>query len=585
MDKSRVADALREIGHLLELQGANVFRTNAYHNAARALETFPGDFEGAVTAGTLTSIPGVGKGLAGAITELATKGQYDELDELRAKTPPGLIELLRVPGLGPKKLKALHEELGIVDRATLEVACREGKVAPLKGFGEKTQEKLLAGLALLAQSAGLFRADVVRAAAAPLLRAIESHPAVVRAALCGSLRRWKEISKDVDLLAASEHPEQVMNAFLAAAGEVTLIGRGETKCSVRFANGLQADLRVVSPAAFPFALHYFTGSREHNTQLRARAKDRGLKLNEYGLFPEGSEASLACADEEALFRALGLPWIAPELREGLGEIEAAEAGTLPAMVERAQCCNILHMHTTDSDGKPTLEQYVEWAAARGVRLMGIADHSRSAAYAGGLSVERVADQHRRIEALNAARGAALGVKLLRGIESDILADGSLDYDPATLATFDFIVASVHSRFGMPREEMTARICRAVENPFTSVLGHPTGRLLLEREPYAVDLDAVIEAAARSGVAIEINASPYRLDLDWRVVRRAVERGCLLSIGPDAHELEGLDDMDFGIGIARKGWAPPERIINTWAPDRLESWLADRRARAIRAAGL
>lgn len=579
MDKSFAVAALEEIGRLMEIQGENPFRCNAYHNAARALEMFEGDFEALLLEGRLTELRGIGKGLAETITHLVTSGRLPELDALRAKTPPGLLDMLEIPGFGPKKARAVFESLGIASLDALEAACRDGRVAALKGFGEKSQAKILEGIAQLRRGAGLFRADVARAAAEPLLRALAEHPDVIRAEIAGSLRRWKEVVHDIDLLAATRAPEKVMDFFTRLPGAESVIAAGASKSSVRLKGGLQADLRCVTEAQFPFALHYFTGSKEHNTALRARAKKRGLKLNEYGLFPEDSEESLACADEAALFAALGLGWIAPELREDLGEIDAAAEGRLPRLVEAGDLRAIFHMHTNASDGAPTLSDYAAWAEARGVALMGIADHSRSAAYARGLSAERVIAQRQAIDELNARRSPTAPGRLLKGIESDILADGSLDYDEDLLAGFDFIVASVHSRFQMPREEMTRRVCRAIEHPRTTILGHPTGRLLLRREGYAIDLNEVIECAARRGVAIEINANPHRLDLDWRWARVAIEKGALLCIGPDAHDLDGLDDTRFGLGAARKAWAEPRHILNAWPPEKILAWLSARRAAA------
>lgn len=576
MDKEAVVRTLKEIGSLLEIQGANVFRVNAHINAARAVEMFDGDFDELVRAGRLQEIKGVGKGIAEKITELMSTGHCGELDGLRAQTPSGLLDMLRIPGFGPKKARAVSDQLNLTTLDALEAACREGKVAALKGFGPKTEQNILAGIEQVRKHAGQYRADEARVLAEAILKALEVLPQVGRSCVAGSVRRWKEVVKDVDFLVATDAPEAVMDAFVAMPGVESIIGRGETKSSIRLAGGIQADLRCVSDAQFPFALQYFTGSKEHNTALRHRARERNLKLNEYGLFPEGGEVSLPCTNEEEIYAALGLAFIPPELREDLGEIEAAGKGELPRLVEPGDIRAILHMHTVASDGKVTIAEYAEWAKGHSIEIMGIADHSRSAAYAGGLSPERVREQHKAIDRLN-AEWESKGVRLLKGIESDILADGSLDYDDDLLAEFEFIVASVHSRFKMDKDAMTKRICRAVENKWTTVLGHPTGRLLLLREPYALDINAVIECAARHGTAIEINANPYRLDLDWRHVRAAAAKGCLFLIGPDAHEIEGLEDMRYGIGVARKGWLEPRHVINTWPKEKLLGWLRDKRA--------
>lgn len=567
MDRQAVAATLNEMGMLLEIKGENPFRCNAFHNAARALELYEGDFEELVQTKRLETLKGIGKGMAGKITELATCGRCEELEALHASTPSGLLDMVRIPGFGPKKVRAVYDSLGLHTLDALEEACRTGKIASLKGFGEKTQEKILEGLALLKRSAGQYRIDVALGVARSVLEALETLEEVQRACLCGSLRRWKEVVKDVDILVATSQPRRVMEAFVALPGVESVVVRGETKTSVRLPGGIQADLRCVTDAQFPFALHYFTGSKEHNTAIRGRAKQRGLRLNEYGLFHGEGDDSIACASEEELFAALGLAYIPPELREDMGEVEAAARDGLPRLVEAADIRSIFHMHTDASDGNCTLEDYAKWAAERGIAVMAISDHSRSAVYAGGLTEEKIRRQHKEIEALN-ERYAKRGVRLLKGIESDILPDGSLDYDDATLSTFDFVIASVHSRFKMEKEEMTRRICRAIEHPRTTILGHPTGRLLLRREGYAVDIPQVIECARRHGVAIEINSNPHRLDLDWRHVRHAASQGVMLVLSPDAHDLKGLDDLPFGLGMARKGWAQPAHVLNCLEPDAL-----------------
>ncbi len=574
MDKETVVQALKEIGNLLEIQGANVFRVNAHHNAARALEMFDGDFEETVRTGTLQSIKGIGKGIAEKIVQLVSTGRIDELEELRATTPSGLLDMLKIPGFGPKKAKVVFEQLGISSVGDLEAASQAGRIGALKGFGAKTEQNILAGIEQIKKHAGRYRADEARALAEPLLAFLETQKAVRRCCTAGSVRRWKETVKDVDLLVSTTKPETVMEAFVQRPEVESVIARGSTKSSVRLRGGIQADLRCVSDKQYPFALLYFTGSKEHNTSLRHRARQKGLKLNEYGLFPEGKDASLPCKTEEDIFKALDLQYIPPEMREDAGEIEAAESGEIPALVELKNIKTILHMHTVASDGKVTLEQYAQWASERGLEALGIADHSRSAAYAGGLSSEEVRKQHEQIDTLN-EEWKSKKVRLLKGIESDILADGSLDYEDDLLARFDFIVASVHSRFKMSRDDMTRRICRAIENPYTTFLGHPTGRLLLMREPYALDINEVIECAVRNRVAIEINADPHRLDLDWRHVRGAAAKGALFLIGPDAHELAGLDNVRYGIGVARKGWLEARHVVNTWPADKLQAWLRER----------
>lgn len=575
MNQQQIADRLEAIATLMELKGENPFKVRAFSSGARLVETLDADLAELVAAGTLRSIKGIGQGLADVITELVQTGQSTAYDELKAATPEGLLEMLSIPGLGPKKIKAIHEGLGITTVGELEYACNENRLAGLSGFGAKTQEKILGGIALMKKSRGKFLCSEAIGVAESLLAALQGHPAVQRAAIAGSLRRAKETVKDADLIASSAEPEAVMAFFVSLPEVKEIVAHGPTKSSVRLENGLPVDLRVVADADFPFTLHHFTGSKEHNTLMRQRALARGLKLNEYGLWR--GEERLACQDEADLFRALDLAYVPPELREGLGEIALAEAGLVPELVTEADLRGIFHVHTTFSDGAGTLEQMVKGAQALGYRYIGISDHSQAAAYAHGLTPERIAEQHAEIDRLN--RELA-GIRVLKGIEADILADGSVDYDPEVLRTFDFVIASIHSRFGMDREAMTERIVRAIRNPYVTILGHMTGRLLLSREPYELDLERVFTEAAAHGVAIELNANPHRLDLDWRHMRRALELGVTLAINPDAHSVAGLKHVRYGVGIARKGGVPAERVLNSLEVRALEERLAARRERAL-----
>lgn len=563
--KAPLIAALNRLAVLLEIDGANSFRTGAFTRGARALEDTTLDIDEAAATGRLTDIDGIGKGLADKIAEFLSTGAIAELVDLEARYPKGLVELTEVPGFGAKKARAVYDALGVDSLAALEAACRDGRVEVLKGFGKKTAANILAGIEQRRRFSGRFRLNVARGAAAPILAALRAHPAVARAEIAGSLRRWRETVGDLDFVVSTSDAHAVSASFVAMPGVTEVIGRGDTKTSVRLDNGMQADLRCVAEASFPFVLQHFSGSKEHNTRLRARAKDRGLKSNEYGLFPEGSDVSLPAASEADIYRHLGLAFIEPELREDLGEIEAAEAGALPRLIEEADVRGLMHMHTHESDGVPTLEEYAAWAAANKIAWMGIADHSQAAAYAGGLKPDRVRAQWAAIDAAN-AQWRERGVRLLKGIESDILADGALDYDEEMLAGFEFIVASVHSRFNLDEDAQTARLIRAIEHPRTTILGHATGRLLLERDGYAVRLNDIIDACARTGTIIEINANPARLDMDWRQVRHAVERGCLVSIGPDAHEMRGLQDTRYGVAMARKAWVPAARCVNTWSAE-------------------
>lgn len=573
--KLRLVDALRELAALLELDGANLFKFGAIERGARTLADYTGDLGALVESGKLTTIDGIGKGIAEKVTEFCRTGTMAELEELRARIPAGLLQMAEIPGLGAKKVRALHAELGVADLDGLEAAARDGRLAALKGFGAKTAASILAGIEQRRRHTGRFHLDVADALSAPVLEDLRKLPTVIRAEIAGSLRRRMETVKDLDFIVATNDAETVMEFFTTLPGVARVTGKGATKSSVVLENGMAADLRCVAPEQFPFALHHFTGSKDHNTAMRRRAKERGLTMNEYGLFPEGSDTSLPAATEEEVFAHLGLAWIPPELREAMGEIEAAEANALPRLIEPADILGLPHMHTEWSDGAPMVEDYAAYARDMDIAWMGISDHSQTAAYAGGLTPERVAQQHAEIDRVNAQFGDA---RLLKGIESDILADGSLDYTEDVLATFDFVVASVHSQFTLPEEQQTERIIRALRNPHTTILGHPTGRLLLKRDGYACDIRRIIAVAAEEGVAVEINGNPWRLELDWRLVHYALELGCYISLGPDAHAMAGLLHAEFALAMGRKGWLTRERCINCLTREEFLAFARRRRNR-------
>ncbi len=558
METARIAKVLDEMGTMLEINGENPFRCRAYHTAAQSLMNLPDELTEMIADGQLKDVPGIGDTMYAKIVQLATTGQLPAYDELRRSTPPGLVALLRVPGLGPKKIKALHVELKIESLADLNEAAGSGKIAALKGFGEKTQAKILEGIAFVEKSGDRILQSHALRLVAPILEAVRDHKKVIRAEYCGSLRRRAETIGDLDILFSSKEPGDVLAAFVKLPQVATVLAHGPTKASVRLADGVQCDLRGVEDSQFAFALHYFTGSKAHNIAMRKRALARGLSLNEYALAGKGR--SIACRTEAELFEALGLAEIPPELREDAGEIEAAEEGRLPALVERDDLKGTFHCHTEWSDGSATLGEMAQAARDRGLQYLGIADHSRSAGYAGGLSIERVRAQWAEIDALNASFGSSF--RIFKGTECDILTDGSLDYPDDLLAGFDYVVASVHSNFGLSREQMTSRLVRAVSNQRVTMLGHPTGRLLLARDGYAVDLDAVIEAAAKAGTMIEINANPHRLDLDAVHCRRARDKGVPIVINPNAHSTGGLDDLDYGISVARRGWLAKPDVWNS-----------------------
>jgi DNA polymerase (family X) len=557
MDKLQVAHVLNEIGTLLELQGENQFRCNAYHNGARALEQLEGNLAEMVAAKKLGEIPGIGETLQQKITTLVTTGKLEFYDELKQKVPAGLIEMLRIQGMGPKKVKALYSELGIDTLDKLKAACEADRIAALKGFGAKTQQKILEGLAFLDKTGKRFLISEALEIATDVFNRLRDHPKVKRAELCGSLRRRKETIGDLDILVSSSDAKTLMDAFVGLPAVTQVIGHGETKSSVVLANGLNCDLRVVTDEQYPFALHYFTGSKEHNIAIRARAQSYGLKLNEYAL--EGEKKNVKCKDEADIFAALDLDYIAPELRENTGEIDAAAEHRLPELVEEGDLRGTFHCHTTWSDGKNSLEEMGQAAKKLGLSYLGIGDHSQSLTVANGLTPARVRQQQKEIDALNEK---LKGIELLKGTECDILPDGRLDFDDDTLATFDYVVASVHSHFNQTEEEMTSRIVRAVSHPQVTMLGHATGRLLLRREGYKVDLDKVLRAAAEHGTLVEINAHPQRLDLDWIHCKHAKALGVKLVINPDAHATGEIGLIKYGISVARRGWLEKADIVNT-----------------------
>jgi DNA polymerase (family 10) len=568
MDKARVARILEEIGTLLELQGENPFRCIAYRNAARAIEQLEGNLADVIAAGQLGSIKGIGDTLQEKIATLVATGKLEFYEDLQRKIPPGLVEMLRLPGMGPKKVKALYDQLGIDTLAKLKAACDAGDVASLKGFGAKTAQKILEGLEFLDRTGKRFLLSDALLIATRIFDQIRGHSNVIQAELCGSLRRRRETIGDLDILVSSKHAAQLMEAFTTLPEVAQVVARGETKSSVVLESGMNADLRVVEDQQFPFALHYFTGSKEHNIAIRARAQEYGLKLNEYALV--GAKKDVHCQTEADIFAALDLDYIPPELRENTGEIEAAAAHALPDLITIEDLQGTFHCHTDWSDGANTLEEMARAAQKLGLHYLGIGDHSQSLTVANGLTPERVRQQQADIDALNAR---LKGIRLLKGTECDILPDGRLDFDDATLATFDYVVASVHSHFNQTMEEMTARILRAIRHPRVTMLGHATGRLLLRRDGYKVDLDQVLKAAAETGTLLEINAHPQRLDLDWIHCKHAKAMGVQLVINPDAHSTSELALLPYGVAVARRGWLEKGDVFNTQSLTRVQQWLA------------
>jgi DNA polymerase (family 10) len=577
MDKHQVAAVLDEIGTLLELQGESPFRCNAYHNGARAIEQLEEDLATVVREGRLSSVPGIGDTLREKITTLVTTGRLPFYDDLRKKTPPGLFDILRIQGLGPKRVKTLYDKLQIDTLDKLAQACETGRVASLKGFGEKTQARILDGIQFLRQMGQRVRIDQALPLATRVLDGLRSAPGIIRMELCGSLRRRRETIADIDILISSDDPDPIMERFVSLSGVAQIIAHGETKSSVIVQGDgrviMNADLRIVRDEQFPFALHYFTGSKAHNIAMRQRAQHQGLKLNEYEL--AGPDRHIKCRDEEEIFKALGLAYIPPELRENTGEMDAAADGELPNLIEDDDIKGVFHCHTTYSDGGNSVEEMAQAAKTLGLKYLGLADHSQSLTVANGLSPQRVRKQQAEIDAVNER---LKGFQIFKGIECDILADGSLDYDDDVLASFDYVVASVHSHFKQSREDMTTRIIKAIRNPYVTMLGHATGRLLLKREAYQVDLEAVLQAAAQTGTMIEINAHPERLDLDWIHCKRAKALGVQIVINPDAHSTGELALYRYGVDVARRGWLERGDVFNTKSLAEVTKALAARRAK-------
>ena len=572
-----VAEVLENIARYLSLKGENPFKIRAYQNGARAVEMFAGSLRAAAENDELGSVEGIGKALAEKIKELVTTGRLEFYERLREEFPAGILEMFELPGLGEKKIKALYEQLKVTGVPKLEEACRKGLVADLPGFGEKTAHKILAAIEQRKSTADLFRLGDVAVEAQAVHAALRDHPDVAQSSPAGSFRRRKEIVHDLDFVVSTKNPD-VVGKFFATLPEVaSVIAHGPTKVSVRLKSGVPCDLRLVPDADFGFAQMYFTGSKEHNITLRSRALERGWTLNEYRLAATKEDAAAVpkIADERDLYRALGLDFIPPELRENSGEFEAAEQHNLPELIELEQLRGTFHNHTTESDGRDSLRAMADAARELGLQYLGIADHSKSSFQASGLDEKRLAKQGREIAALNAEyRGA---FRIFSGTECDILKDGVLDFNDDVLATLDYVVASVHASFTLSEAEQTKRLIRAMENPHVTMLGHLSGRLLLQRHAYAVDIPAVIDAAAATGTIIELNANPRRLDLDWRWWRLAKDKGVKCAINPDAHRTSGLQDLWFGVAAARKGWLTKADVVNCLPLGQIEKALAKKRA--------
>jgi DNA polymerase (family 10) len=563
-----IAAAFEQIADLLELQNANPFRVRAYRNAARIVGELKLDLAATIAAGRpLPKLPGIGADLEAKIREFATTGRIGALERLKKEVPAGVAELLKLPGLGPKRVRALYEELHVHTLPQLLRAARDGRIRSLPGFGAKSEQRIAEAIERQLGQVRRFKLAIAAQYADALLAHLKQAPGVVEVAAAGSLRRAKETVGDIDLLATAPDGAAVCRHFTRYPDVAEVLQSGETRASVVLKSGLQVDLRVVPQESYGAALMYFTGSKAHNIRLRNLAIDQGLKLNEYGLFKD--KCAIAGESEEQVYAALGLPWIPPELREDRGEVEAAQRRALPRLVERGDLRGDLHAHTKWSDGTATIEEMARAARAHGLEYLAISEHSRRLAVAHGLDPARLAKQRAEIERIDARLD---GVRLLAGIEVDVLEDGTLDLPDSALAPLDVVIAAVHSKFDLPRAKQTARILAALDNPHVKILAHPIGRLIDQREPYDVDMLAVIRKCKARGVALEVNAHPQRLDLTDLHCRMAKDEGARVAINSDAHSVHEFDNLVYGVGQARRGWLEKADVLNARPLDEVRAWL-------------
>ena len=564
MDKPAVRQALDEIARFLELKGANPFRVRAYENAARAVMAFPGDLAEGFRSGELARVRGLGKATLEVVTEMLTTGRASTLDELREEIPPGLVEMMRIPGLGVTKIRQIHDTLGIDSLAELDAAAADGRLATLPRFGTKTAENIRRGIAFLGRSTEFRLYHHAAAEARTVQESLAALEGVARVEIAGSLRRRRELIRDLDFVVLHRDPgarDAIARRLRSTPGVMESSGAGGA-VTLRFTSGTVVDVFLTPARAFGSTWLRATGAAAHLAQLDARARERSVSLE-----------SGAYAEESDVYRALELPWIPPELREGTGEIDAAARGRLPRLVEESDLKGFLHCHSNYSDGTTTVAEWAGACGRAGYAWMGLTDHG-PAAFAGGLKAEDVPRQHEEIDAVNRTSSSFV---VLKGVEADILADGRLDYGAPTLDRFDFVIASIHTRFGMSETQMTERVLTAMDDPHLTILGHPTGRLLLSRDPYQIDLEQVLRKAADRGIAVEVNADPHRLDLDWRRVREARDLGVTVSIGADAHSVAGMANVTVGVGVARKGWLEPANVLNTRDADQFRAFARSRRS--------
>ncbi len=568
MSNLEIAKLFHEIADLLEIKDENIFKIRAYRRAAMNLESLTEEIEAVAARGGLAEIAGIGKDLAAKIQQAIETGRIEYLEELRTAIPRGVVELMAIPGVGPKTAKLLFQQLQVDSVERLETLALQGKLLSLPGIKQKTVDNILKGIQVV--KTGRERMPLGRALplAHELVRILATLPDVKQISLAGSLRRMRETVKDVDLLVTSTTPATVMAVFTSLPQVAEVLLQGETKATIRHQEGIQVDLRVVEPDCFGAALQYFTGSKAHNIRVRELAVRKGLKVSEYGVFREATGTRIAGANEEEVYNTIGLPYIPPELREDAGEVEAALEGRLPELLTLADLRGDLHAHTNWTDGHHPLEMLIEAAQRKGYEYIIVSDHSRAATVAGGLSEEKLLEQISQVRALSKKYTK---IRILAGSECDILADGTMDFSDRTLAQLDIVVCAIHSRFKQDRAGMTARIVKALSNPYVHIFAHPTGRLIGERDPYDVDLEAVFAAAKQYGKALEINAQPSRLDLNDHHARRAKELGIKLAISTDTHVLDQLDNMSLGVAVARRAWLGTSDVINTMPPDKLLAW--------------
>lgn len=576
MNNRELADTFILIADLSEIKGENIYKTLAYRKAAESLGVLGRDVNEYSKEGKLEDIPGVGKAIAEKIDELLRTGQLEFLENLKKEVPAGLAEWLQIPGLGPKKAALIWKELGIASMPELVAAAKEGKLRGLPGMGEKSEAQIIAGIESLSRRSGRIPLGRAWPLAQEIIAELKKVKGVVTAEPAGSLRRMRSTVGDLDILVAAKDAGPVMEAFVSLPGVLRVLGKGGTKASVEFGDGVRAQVWVHAPEKFGTALVYATGSKEHNVRLRELALDKGLSLSEHAFLKVDGSGEILCATEEEVYKTLGLPWIPPELREDHGEVQAAKKGKLPKLIEVKDIRADLQTHSTWSDGKLTMLEMAKAASKRGIRVIAFTDHSVSLGVTNGLSMERHTQQQAEIQKIQKQLGESILV--LHASEVEIKADGSLDYPDEFLASLDLVVASLHTSLRQPREKVTERVLNAINNPHVDIIGHPTGRLIPDREGADLDMDAVLAAAAKSGVALEINAHPSRLDLDDAYARRAQEMGILLSINTDSHSNGDFDMLPFGVAIARRAWLTADDVINTWPTEKLLGWLKKRHPR-------